>query len=88
MLNFTAAPVPEPVHLAFLVEDDHFDRVRARFDADGTPYTADPPGRRPGEVGAVNPDGSGRRLYFRGHGHLLEVLTERYTDVPAGSRSA
>jgi hypothetical protein len=34
----------------------------------------------------VNPDGAGRRLYFRGpDGHLLEVLTARYTDVPAGS---
>ena len=88
VVNFAAAPVPEPLHLAFLVGDDHFDRVQARFDADGTPYTADPPGRRPGEVGVVNPDGDGRRLYFRGHGHLLEVLTRRYTDVPAGSRSS
>ena len=86
VLNVAAAPVPEPMHLAFLIGDEHFDRIRARFDADGTPYTADPPGRRPGEVGEVNPDGSGRRLYFRGpDGHLLEVLTARYTDVPAGS---
>ncbi len=89
VLNFAAAPAVEPLHLAFLVEDEHFDRVRARFDGDGTPYTADPPGRRPGEVGTVNADGSGRRLYFRGpSGHLLEVLTRRYTDVPAGSRSS
>jgi catechol 2,3-dioxygenase-like lactoylglutathione lyase family enzyme len=87
VLNFAAAPAVEPLHLAFLVEEEHFDRVRARFDGDGTPYTADPPGRRPGEVGTVNADGSGRRLYFRGpSGHLLEVLTRRYTDVPAGSR--
>jgi len=89
VLNFAAAPAVEPMHLAFLVEEEHFDRVRARFDGDGTPYTADPPGRRPGEVGTVNADGSGRRLYFRGpSGHLLEVLTRRYTDVPAGSRSS
>ena len=87
VLNFAAAPV-EPMHLAFLIGEEHFDRVKARFDADGTPYTADPPGRRPGEVGAVNPDGGGRRVYFRGpSGHLLKVLAERYTDVPAGSRS-
>ncbi len=86
VLNFAAAPAVEPLHLAFLIGEEHFDRIRARFDADGTPYTADPPGRRPGEVGEVNPDGSGRRLYFRGpDGHLLEVLTARYTDVPAGS---
>ena len=86
VLNFAPAPSAEPLHLAFLIGEEHFDRVRARFDADGTPYTADPPGRRPGEVGEVNPDGSGRRLYFRGpDGHLLEVLTARYTDLPAGS---
>ncbi|MCZ2829681.1 VOC family protein [Modestobacter sp. VKM Ac-2986] len=86
VLNFATAPVPEPLHLAFLVDDAHFDRVQARFDADGTPYAADPPGRRPQEVGAVNADGSGRRLYFRGpDGHLLEVVTARYTDVPVAS---
>ncbi|MCZ2816459.1 hypothetical protein [Modestobacter sp. VKM Ac-2984] len=86
VLNFAAVPAVEPLHLAFLIGEEHFDRVRTRFDGDGTPYTADPPGRRPGEVGEVNPDGSGRRLYFRGpDGHLLEVLTARYTDVPAGS---
>ena len=87
VLNLAAAPAPvEPQHYAFLVADQRFDAIRARFDADGTPYQADPPGRRPGEVGAVNPDGSGRRMYFRGpSGHLLEVLTARYTDVPAGS---
>ena len=86
VVNFAAAPVTEPQHYAFLVGEAHFDRIRARFDADGTPYTADPPGRRPGEVGEVNPGGDGRRLYFRGpDGHLLEVLTARYTDVPAAS---
>jgi catechol 2,3-dioxygenase-like lactoylglutathione lyase family enzyme len=89
VLNFAAAPRPEPLHLAFLVDDEHFDRVRARFDAAGTQYTADPAGRRPHEVGAVGLDGSGRRLYFRGpDGHLLEVLTARYTDVPVASASA
>ena len=88
VLDLAAAPAVEPLHLAFLIDEEHFDRIQASFDADGTSYTADPPGRRPGEVGAVNPDGSGRRLYFRGpSGHLLEVLTQRCTDVPAGSRS-
>ena len=86
VLNFAPAPVVEPMHLAFLIGEEHFDRVQARFDADGTHYQADPPGRRPGEVGQVNADGTGRRLYFRGpDGHLLEVLTARYTDVPAAS---
>ncbi len=88
VVNFAWTPAaPEPQHYAFLIGEEHFDRIKARFDADGTPYQADPPGRRPGEVGEVNPDGTGRRLYFRGHGHLLEVLTARYTDVPAGSRA-
>ena len=77
VLNFAAAP-PDltPQHYAFLVTEEHFDRIKARSDADGTHYTADPPGRRPGEVGEANPDGTGRRLYFLGPDrHMLEVIT-------------
>jgi catechol 2,3-dioxygenase-like lactoylglutathione lyase family enzyme len=90
IVNFAAPPVEiQPQHYAFLVADDHFDRIRSGFDASETPYTADPPGSRPGEVGAVNTDGTGRRLYFRGpDGHMLEVLTARYNDVPERSRAS
>ena len=89
IVNFAAPPVEiQPQHYAFLVSDERFDRIKDRFDADGTPYTADPPGRRPGETGAVNPDGTGRRLYFRGPSdHMLEILTTRYNSVPEASRS-
>ncbi|WP_199444088.1 VOC family protein [Umezawaea beigongshangensis] len=89
VVNFAAPPVEiQPQHYAFLVDDDHFDRIRSRFDAEGTPYTADPPGRRPNEIGVFNGDGTGRRLYFSGpDGHMLEVITARYDDVPQRSRS-
>lgn len=89
VLNFAAPPVEiQPQHYALLVPDEVFDRIRTRFDADGTPYTADPPGHRPGEIGDVNPDGTGRRLYFRGpNDHMLEVLTARYNAIPAASRA-
>jgi catechol 2,3-dioxygenase-like lactoylglutathione lyase family enzyme len=88
VVNVAAPPVEiQPQHYAFLVTDEHFDRIRARFDIDGTPYAADPPGTRPQQVGAVNPDGTGRRLYFQGpSGHMLEVLTARYNAIPDGSR--
>jgi catechol 2,3-dioxygenase-like lactoylglutathione lyase family enzyme len=87
VLNFAGAP-PDltPQHYAFLVTEEHFDRIQARFDAEGTHYTADPPGRRPGQVGEANPDGTGRRLYFFGPDrHMLEVITARYIDVPRAS---
>ena len=90
IINIAAPPVEviQPQHYAFLVAEDHFDRIRSRFDAEGTPYTADPPGSRPNETGVVNSDGTGRRLYFRGpDGHMLEVLTHRYKDVPDRSRA-
>ena len=89
VINFAAPPVEiQPQHYAFLVPDTQFDRIQQRFDRNGTPYTADPPGRRPGQVGEVNPDGTGRRLYFQGPDrHMLEVLTERYNSIPVTSRS-
>ncbi|MBM0230875.1 VOC family protein [Micromonospora sp. STR1_7] len=88
VINFAAPPVEvQPQHYAFLVSDELFDRIKSRFDSDGTPYTADPPGKRPSEVGEVNRDGTGRRLYFLGPDkHMLEVLTARYNDVPQRSR--
>lgn len=88
VINFAAPPVEvQPQHYAFLVADELFNRIKSRFDSEGTPYTADPPGKRPSQVGEVNRDGTGRRLYFVGpDGHMLEVLTARYNDVPQRSR--
>jgi hypothetical protein len=81
--DLAAALTVEPLHLAFLVDETTSASSRPRSEADGTAYTADPPGRRPGR-----PARRPRRLYSRGPGgHLLEGLTQRYTDVPAGSRS-
>jgi catechol 2,3-dioxygenase-like lactoylglutathione lyase family enzyme len=90
VINFAAPPVDvQPQHYAFLVADELFDRIKARFERDGTPYTADPLGQRPSQIGEVNGDGTGRRLYFLGpDGHMLEVLTVRYNDVPLPSRPA
>lgn len=76
-------------HYAFLVDDDHFDRIRARLDRDGISYSADPRGHVRSDVGQVNPGGTGRRLYFVGpDGHMLEVLTARYDNVPESSSLA
>ncbi len=89
VINIAAPPGVEvqPQHYAFLVTEAHFDRIRARFDRDQVAYTADPFGQHPGEIGAANRDGGGRRLYFHGPDqHMLEIITARYEDVPARSR--
>lgn len=85
VVNFAAPGVEvQPQHYAFLIAEDHFDRIRMRFDDEGTTYWADPRRSRPGEIGEVAADGFGRRLYFIGpDGHYLEVLTARYPDTPA-----
>jgi len=89
VVNFAAPPVEiQSQHYAFLVSDAEFDRIQQRFDRESTPYTADPPGHRPSEVSAVNPDGTGRRLYFHGpDNHMLEILTERYNSIPETAQS-
>lgn len=84
VVNVAAPPVEEvqPQHYAFLVDDDLFDRVRTRFDADGTEYSADPARQRLGQVGEVNDDGTGRRIYWFGPDrHMLEILTARYAEA-------
>lgn len=74
-----------PQHFAFLVDDDHFDRVLERIEREGIEYWADPARTRPSEVGDVNADGTGRRIYFLGpDGHYLELITARFDDVPIG----
>jgi hypothetical protein len=69
VINFAGPPVViQPQHFAFLVTEEHFDRVQSRFDAEGIAYTADPPGSRPHEVSAVNSDGTGRRVNIQVRG--------------------
>ena len=63
-------------HYAFLVPDEHFERVFARVKARGLKYWADPGKRRPMELYSHN---GGRGLYFDDpDGHLLEVMTRAY----------
>ena len=90
-MNLVAVPPQaeiHPQHFAFLVGEDHFDRVRERFVRESIEFWADPARLRPGEVASVNSDGSGRRRYFLGpDGHYLEVITARYDDIPIGAGS-
>ena len=80
VVNFADAPAEfPPLHFAFLIEADHFDRLRARFTDQGTTWWADPQRRRPGELGVIDDVPDGRRMYFLGpEGHYYEVLTDRY----------
>ena len=75
LLQFAPAPVAEPVHLAFLMNDDEFDRGYAALIDRGVEHWADPQMRRPGEIFTEH----GRRVYFKDpSGQLLEMLTEPY----------
>ncbi|HSK23825.1 MAG TPA: hypothetical protein VK906_11640 [Egicoccus sp.] len=80
VLNFAPAPETlDPQHYAFMVDDEQFDRVLARFASEGTEYWADPRRSRPGELGEVDGVPEGRRMYFIGpDGHYLELITARY----------
>jgi len=75
LLQFATAPVNDPIHLAFLMNDDEFDRGYAALQRRDVEHWADPQMRRPGEVST----GDGRRVYFRDpSGHFLEMLTQPY----------
>jgi catechol 2,3-dioxygenase-like lactoylglutathione lyase family enzyme len=63
-------------HYAFLVSEDEFDQVLARFHERGIQHWAEPEKQRPGEVYRHN---GGRGLYFNDlDGHILEVMTRPY----------
>lgn len=63
-------------HYAFLISEDEFDRVLARFRKSGTPYWADPEKQRQGDIYLHN---GGRGAYFDDpNGHFLEVMTQPY----------
>ncbi|MCE5289500.1 MAG: VOC family protein [Nocardiaceae bacterium] len=75
LLQFAPAPVNDPVHMAFLVSDDEFDRGYAVLLDRGVEHWADPQRRRPNEVATED----GRRVYFCDpSGHYLELLTQPY----------
>ncbi len=75
LLQFAAAPVNDPIHMAFLMSEDEFRRgleVLRRLEVQ---YWADPRMQRPGEVS----EEEGLRVYFRDpSGHFLEILTQPY----------
>ncbi len=65
-----------PVHYAFLIDEDDFDRVYARITGRGMEHWADPMQRHPGEI---NRHDGGRGVYFLSNdGHYLEVITRPY----------
>lgn len=69
-----------PQHYAFLVDEDEFDAAHARMLAAGASTWADPGRSIPGEI---NHHYGGRGVYFDDpDGHLLEILTRPYGDVP------
>lgn len=65
-----------PQHYAFLVGEDEFDAIFARITELGLDYSADPGGRRPGEI---NHHDGGRGVYWDDpDGHRLEIITRPY----------
>ena len=70
-----------PQHFAFLVSDAEFDAAFARIRTQGVRYYADPRRSKPGEI---NHHHGGRGVYFDDpNGHLMEIITHPYGDVPA-----
>jgi len=65
-----------PIHYAFLIGEDDFDRVYGRITSRGLEHWADPMQRQPGEI---NRHDGGRGVYFLSNdGHYLEVITRPY----------
>ncbi|KSU56877.1 MULTISPECIES: VOC family protein [Gordonia] len=75
LLQLAPAPVAEPIHMAFLMDDIEFDRGYDALRRRGVDHWADPQMRRPNEISTEE----GRRVYFKDpSGQLLEMLTEPY----------
>ena len=75
LLQFAPAPVNDPIHMAFLMDDAEFDRGYDVLTKLGVEHWADPQMARPGEISTDE----GRRVYFKDpSGHFLEMLTEPY----------
>lgn len=70
-----------PLHLAFLVDDETFDRGVAILRSEDVPHWADPGHNQPG---AINQRYGGRGVYFADPGgNNLELLTRSMT-LPTG----
>jgi catechol 2,3-dioxygenase-like lactoylglutathione lyase family enzyme len=75
-LDYDDASEVHSQHYAFLVDDDEFDPIFERIQAEGVTYYADPGHRR---VREINTRDGGRGFYFPDpDGHNMEVLTRRY----------
>jgi hypothetical protein len=66
----------EPIHYAFLVGEDDFDRIFGRILDRGIEHWADPARQEPS---AINHHDGGRGVYFPSpDGHFLEIITRPY----------
>ncbi|MGP6173248.1 VOC family protein [Corynebacterium sp. A21] len=75
LLQFAAAPVNDPIHMAFLMSEAEFRHGLEMLEHLEVTYWADPRMERPGEIS----DGEGLRVYFKDpSGHFLEMLTQPY----------
>ncbi len=73
-------------HYAFLVDDDDFDGILARIQAEQLPYWADPAKSVPQQI---NTNDGGRGVYFDDpDGHILEAITKPYGSGSANPGSA
>ena len=79
MLQFATPPPTfdiQPVHMAVLCTDDHFDRAVALLDERGADYWADP---QRTHLHETNTEHNGRGVYFLDpSGMYLELITKPY----------
>jgi catechol 2,3-dioxygenase-like lactoylglutathione lyase family enzyme len=72
-LDFDDGTNIQPMHIAFLVDEDTFEASHRRLVEAGVSTYADPGRTQPGEI---NHRGGGRGVYFDDpDGHLFELLT-------------
>ena len=75
-LDFDNADKVLSQHYAFLVDDEDFEPIFERVQAEGIVFYADPMHQQRGEINARH---GGRGFYFSGpEGHNLEVITRPY----------
>jgi catechol 2,3-dioxygenase-like lactoylglutathione lyase family enzyme len=75
-LDYDNATSVQPMHIAFLVDDEVFDGAYRRLLDAGVPTYADPGRRRPGQI---NLRFGGRGVYFEDPDrHLFELMTNAY----------